>query len=280
LKVSDPGILDKSIVFAFTPSENTSRLLFYATWCGHYYCTSRYIMERDTYPYLLVMYIQKGKMYLRYRGEEKTAQEGDVVLLDCRESHCYRAEDGLEFYYLHYDGSNSHELTQFIIQRNGWLIKKKDNRLVKEKIGRLLDGYGSGRTDPPMTISLRIYEILEVLMASESADNSMTALIGRSITYIREHVGDNISLSDLAEEVNLSVYYYSHCFKAVTGVSPMDYVINTRIERAKVLLIRTDLPVSEIAYRVGYASSGSLINLFNKHEGMSPNKFRKTYFNR
>lgn len=280
MKVSDPGILDKSTVFALTPSEDAGRLLFYMTWCGHYYCSSRYKMERDTYPYLLVMYIQHGKMHLRYRGEEKDAQEGDVVLLDCREKHYYRAEDGLEFYYLHYDGSNSHELTQFIIRRNGWLMRKKDNRLIKEKISGLLDNCGNGCAESPMTVSLKIYEIMEILMTPESPDNSMTETIRRSISYIREHVGDDISLSDLAEDANLSVYYYSHCFKAVTGVSPIDYVINTRIERAKILLIRTDLPVSEIAYRVGYSSSGSLINLFKKHEGMSPNKFRKTYFNR
>ena len=59
----------------------------------------------------------------------------------------------------------------------------------------------------------------------------------------------------------------------------MDYVINTRIERANVLLIRTNLSIEEIAYEVGYASSGSLINLFRKHEGISPNRFRKNYFN-
>ena len=116
-------------------------------------------------------------------------------------------------------------------------------------------------------------------MAPEEDGDSTRALMNRAVAYIREHVGEEISLQTLADEVNLSVYYFSHCFKSITGRSPMDYVINTRIERAKVLLIRTNLSIEEIAYEVGYASSGSLINLFRKHEGISPNRFRKNYFN-
>lgn len=279
MKVSDPGILEQSTVFALTPSEEANRLMFYATWCGHYYCTDRYLMDRNSFPYLLVIYIQKGRMNVRYRDEEAVAEQGDIVLLDCTEKHYYHAENGLEFYYLHYDGSNSHELTQYIIEKNGWLLRGKNNRLICERMSDLLSTYESGRTIEPMTVSLRIYEIMELLMAQEKDDTSIKALISQTVAYIRAHVGEEITLQKLADQVNLSVYYYSHCFKAVTGVSPMDYVISTRIERAKVLLIRTNLSVSDIAYEVGYASSGSLINLFRRHEGISPNRFRKNYFN-
>ncbi|MCI1305590.1 MAG: helix-turn-helix domain-containing protein [Lachnospiraceae bacterium] len=278
MKVSDPGILEKSTVFAMTPTEEASRFLFYPTWCGHYYCTDRYMLDRNSFPYLLVMYIQKGKMHIRYRGEETVALPGDIALLDCTEKHYYRAENNLEFYYLHYDGSNSHELTRHIMERSGWMIRKQNNRIVRDKIANLLDGFGSGQAEAPMSLSLQIYEILELLAEPEENSGSIQALIQQSVAYIREHVGEEISLKTLADEVNLSVYYFSHCFKSVTGRSPMDFVINTRIERAKVLLIRTNRSIEEIAEEVGYATSGSLINLFRKHEGISPNRFRKTYF--
>ena len=60
----------------------------------------------------------------------------------------------------------------------------------------------------------------------------------------------------------LSASYFAHMFKRRTGFSPADYVINSRIERAKVLLVRTQKPIAEIAEEVGYSTSGSLINLF------------------
>jgi len=55
------------------------------------------------------------------------------------------------------------------------------------------------------------------------------------------------------------------------------YVINTRIEHAKTLLLTTGMSVSEIAEEVGYSSSGSLINLFTKRVGKSPGQYRKSH---
>ena len=68
--------------------------------------------------------------------------------------------------------------------------------------------------------------------------------------------------------------YFAHIFKRRTGFSPADYVINSRIERAKVLLVRTQKPIGEIAEEVGYSASGSLINLFVKKVGVSPRQYR------
>ena len=63
--------------------------------------------------------------------------------------------------------------------------------------------------------------------------------------------------------LTLSIYYFSHRFKDETGYSPMDYVINLRMDKAKILLIRTSKTITEIAYEVGYGSSGSFINIFS-----------------
>ena len=60
----------------------------------------------------------------------------------------------------------------------------------------------------------------------------------------------------------------------------MEYVINTRIDQAKVLLIRSTKSVEEIAWEVGYASAGSFINVFVKRLGLSPTQFRKEHWSR
>ena len=52
-------------------------------------------MERDTYPYLLAAFIRRGEMDVRYRGETYIARKGDVLLMDCRHPHYYRAHNGL-----------------------------------------------------------------------------------------------------------------------------------------------------------------------------------------
>ena len=96
-----------------------------------------------------------------------------------------------------------------------------------------------------------------------------------SIHYIKDNIGKKITLKELSEIANMSVYYFSHRFKEETGFSPMDYVINTRLEKAKMLLVRTTKTVAEIAYEVGYGSSGSFINIFNDKVGCSPKTYRR-----
>ena len=125
--------------------------------------------------------------------------------------------------------------------------------------------------------SMRIYHIFEYLMTPDEPQFKAENPIDNTIRYIRSNVGKDISLDELADIANLSSYYYAHCFKDQTGFSPMEYVINTRIERAKILLVRSTMSVAEIAYEVGYSSSSSLINMFVKRVGLSPKQFRNVH---
>ena len=126
MKSVDIGVLPNSICFSFTPPDIARQLYFYPTWCGHYFCSSRYYMKRNSYPPLLVIYVRRGILNVEYRGEKRQAREGDVVLLDCTEPHYYHAENNLEFLYMHYEGSNAHEITQHIINLHGWLFRRED----------------------------------------------------------------------------------------------------------------------------------------------------------
>ncbi len=125
-----------------------------------------------------------------------------------------------------------------------------------------------------MQRSARIYRMFDLLLSPSAAEQSADTPVEQAIQYIRSHIGQPISVEDLASTVCLSASYFAHMFKRRTGFSPADYVINSRIERAKVLLVRTQKPIAEIAEEVGYSTSGSLINLFVKKVGTSPRQYR------
>ena len=101
----------------------------------------------------------------------------------------------------------------------------------------------------------------------------------RRLKRVMAHIGDNLvedmSLKDLAGLAAMSPYHFARAFKVATGVSPLQYVINSRIDRAKVLLTTTNLSVSEIAFRTGYADPGRFGRHFKNRVGVTPGAFRR-----
>ncbi len=97
----------------------------------------------------------------------------------------------------------------------------------------------------------------------------------RSLELLRTRLSEDISLDELAAEARLSPFHFARMFKQSVGVPPRVYLTRLRIEKACELLEMTDLPVTEIAYEVGYSSNQVLARVFAKHRNMSPTDYRR-----
>lgn len=99
------------------------------------------------------------------------------------------------------------------------------------------------------------------------------------IEKILEYIENNYSLCDLslnlvASTFNLSISYLSRFFKESMGKNFLDYLIEKRMERAKILLKDNNIKINEIAEKVGYTNHSSFIRIFKKHAGMTPGEYR------
>lgn len=92
--------------------------------------------------------------------------------------------------------------------------------------------------------------------------------------YIEIHLDDRLTLTDLAGVACLSTYHFSRSFKLAVGVGPQRYVMQRRVERAKILMRRTRQPLASIALEVGFTDQSHLTQVFHRATGMTPGRFR------
>lgn len=97
------------------------------------------------------------------------------------------------------------------------------------------------------------------------------------LDYIREHLHEDISLEELAATVDLSSHYFTEAFRKTLGVPPYRYVLQQRIEKAKALLLDSDIPVSIISEHSGFSSQSQFTTMFRKIVGVTPSKFRREH---
>jgi AraC family transcriptional regulator len=94
--------------------------------------------------------------------------------------------------------------------------------------------------------------------------------------YIEEHLSDDFSLSELAETAGLSPFHFSRAFKESFGLPPHRYLSSRRIDKAKDLLARPNLSVTEIGAQLGFSETSSFSTAFLRHTGTTPTAYRRS----
>jgi AraC family transcriptional regulator len=97
----------------------------------------------------------------------------------------------------------------------------------------------------------------------------------RAREFIEARLADNLALADIARECELSVAQFARAFKRSTGLPPHRYLTERRIERARLLLMRSDLPLADVAVRCGFADQSHFTKIFRRALGVSPGSFRR-----
>jgi two-component system, response regulator YesN len=110
--------------------------------------------------------------------------------------------------------------------------------------------------------------------ASNKMDSTRDT-IRKAVSYIDEHLQEEFTLKDVAAHVHLNPSYFSVLFKDQMNLNFSEYVTRRRIQRAKELVLSTNLPINEIAEEVGYKTAKYFIKIFKEIEGMTPSAYRK-----
>lgn len=115
----------------------------------------------------------------------------------------------------------------------------------------------------------------EIIQYLSRNPNDANANYGeRIITYLEEHFREEIVFEDMAKEIGISYSYMRKIVYELTGKSLIDYTNVLRIEKAKQLLLESNLTIAQIASDVGYYNVQSFNRFFRKYEGMPPSSYK------
>lgn len=93
--------------------------------------------------------------------------------------------------------------------------------------------------------------------------------------YINEHLHEEVKLIELAAIAQISPYHFLRLFKQSMGITPHQYILQRRIDKAKYLLKKSELSIADIAFRVGFCDQSHLTQYFKRIVGVTPRQFLK-----
>jgi AraC family transcriptional regulator len=96
------------------------------------------------------------------------------------------------------------------------------------------------------------------------------------VAFVEDHLGDNLSLPHLASLVGYSADHFARLFKRAFRVSPHQYILERRVERAKAMLRTRSHSIAEVALSCGFASQAHLHATFRARTGLTPGAFRRS----
>lgn len=247
---------------------------------------ARYITHRFPLHFheeYVVGVIERGYYEFQYKRSQQRIYQGEIVLINPGEVHSgYPVDDNGWQYRTFYpsvtlmrqiaseisgkhwdfpvfnqpvlvDATLSRQLINLHRAMEQSQTRLHKDTVLREAMGLLIRRHASNGVNPLLP----------------SQDNQAVA---RAQDYLQTYYADDVSLDDLARAVNLSPYHLSRMFKAHTGLPPHKYLIQVRLQRAKVLLAEGQA-IADVAVAVGFADQSHLTKWFKRVIGVPPGQF-------
>lgn len=255
---------------------------------GYEECSPSYSFGPAIRENYVLHYISKGKGKFYYQNQVISLQEGDLFLLKPNEVTFYQAdaENPWSYYWIGISGNKTDDYFRFsTIQDTGYL--RQQQTTSTKKIGQLIIALlekaesKEHSTQNHLELLSHAYQLLFVL--SQLAPNKNRKLLSQSEELCREcqrilhkHYNvDGLSISTIAAELNVNRSYLTTRFKQYYHLSPKDYLLQIRMQRAKQLLESTQESIKVIAYSVGYKDPLYFSKAFKEFYKKSPSAYRK-----
>lgn len=249
------------------------------------------------HTYYEICYVFRGQGAFRMLGTKHPVKKGDVFIAKPGEEHeiISGRKDPMGIYFWSYTllpDSGSHtdadeaidRLLHAFVESRSWVSARAPGmertlELLTEEIVRREPGYlgvVEGLTRKLILDTARA--ALEKPMPGEEAPSTtkdpQDAIIEQAMRYIRDNYSRDLSVANIAAQVNLSERHFSRLFRRKVGRSPLQSLTESRMDAAAQLLLDAGTPIKEVAQRAGYPDVRYFTTVFRRYHGITPARFR------
>lgn len=252
--------------------QNSPDMPFYCHLCGISYCDGEYLISRENADIYCIEYIISGTGTVKTKGKTFYPKKGDVYMLMKGEDHLYYSDkkDPWTKIWFNISGVLADKLIRIYNPAGETLI---ENTQVYDDFAEFVE-IAKDKSLAPEEImnkcSLVFHRILIKLQRIKPKTEGE-----RVRDYIDAHICDPIKNEELAAVIYRSCSQTIRIFKKEYGITPYKYILNGKIETAKMMLINTNMPIKEIAFELSFADEHYFSNMFKKLTGLSPKNYRE-----
>ena len=222
------------------------------------------------------------------RVVQRTMHAGDVIVTPAGEAKALQHREEAELVKLQLEPSFFEGIAEGLDAIGARPVELLDNfgtrdayveDVARRLVGELrVDNLGGPLYAESLATGLGVHLLRHYSTAGKIANGSSRMLprfkLQRLTDYVNDNLHDDLTLGKMSATLSMSPFHFAHAFRESTGLAPHHYVIQCRIDRAKVLLCETDLSITEIAHQVGYSSQSNFSVVFHRLTGQTPRRFR------
>lgn len=273
---------ERSLWLRATPGAAVLAQPFYCTEAGHFYGRSRFATARTDKESYLLFYTVAGAGLIEQGVQQVELPAGSALLLNCRTPQSYCTAPGQQSWqhtWVHLDGAGVTNLAETLLPQNRLTPVRVSAWEMQPLFDTIFAEWDRGTVAAQIETGLTLHRMLALMAArllAGDASRSNRALIEQATGYIRAHYAEPLSLDALLAQTPVSKSWFLRLFRQYTGTTPYNFLLSTRITRAKELLVLTDFAVSEIAHQVGFGDESNFSTRFTAMVGQSPQQYRKS----
>ena len=279
----------ESVWLTVTAAQPARASIAYVQELGDFCCGPDYFTDRENLPSYLIKLCLNGEGTLDYEGQRYGIRPGQLFWIDCMKPQYYRTAPGRDHWHVlwvHFTGAPCEAYYRlFLAQNEGKnVIHPGSDMAIRSTLETLLNLYREGGNTllDDVQASAMLIQLMSHCIhvaGSPSGVNRLPGYVIDARSYINLHYAQRITLDGLAHALSINKFYLQKLFKRCIGLSPNEYLIYTRLTKAKQLLRTTANPISQIALDVGIHNIGHFITLFKRYEGITPGAYRQYWYN-